>query len=48
MKVTGHNINIQKTIVFIQTDNEHFNTKIKTEIPFIIIKNIKRNTQMLV
>lgn len=46
IKVTGHNINIQRPIVFIQTDNEHINTKVKTEAPFIIIQNIKRNTQM--
>jgi hypothetical protein len=35
-KVVGHKINIQKSAVFVYTNNEQIETKIRTIIPFVI------------
>lgn len=38
-KVSGYKINMQKSVVFLCTSNEHFTEEIKISIPFIITFN---------
>ena len=41
-KVTGYNVNIQKSLVFLCTNNEKSETEMKKSIPFTIV-TIPRN-----